>query len=109
LFGLILLFALAQITTFVFKISRNRFYSPFHFAGGFLAALFSFSFVGNYLLALLLTIAIGVLWETYEYLFWKFVLKKKKFKPEREDTIQDIVLDFLGGITAVVILLLNNL
>lgn len=106
LLGLISLFALAQITTFVFKITRNRFYAPFHFAGGLLLAIFFFSLFGSYTFALLATLGTGVLWEVYEYLLWKFVLKKKKFKPERKDTVQDIVLDFLGGVTAVAILLI---
>lgn len=104
-FGLISIFALAQIATFVFKITRNRFYNLFHFAAGILLAIFFFSFFGSYTFALLATLVTGVLWEIYEYLLWKFVLKKKKFKPERKDTVQDIVLDFLGGLTAVVILL----
>ena len=62
LIGLVTLFVLAQIATFVFKISRNRFYTIFHFAGGFLSTLFFFSFVANYAVALFLTVLLGVLW-----------------------------------------------
>ncbi len=105
LLGLILLFALAQIATFAFKITRNRFYSPFHFAGGFLVATYLLSLYGNYTYAILGTIVVGVLWEVYEYFLWK-ILKDDRLKQERRDTIYDIVFDFLGGLTAVVIFLL---
>jgi len=108
LLGLISLFVLAQLATFIFKITRNRFYSLFHFAGGFLVSTLLFRLSGNYLYAIFGTLGIGVLWEIYEYLLWRFVQKDDKFKQERKDTINDIVLDFLGGITAIVIFLLNN-
>lgn len=103
LFGLVILFLLAQIATFKYSITRNRFYAPFHFVGGFLSAIFLFSFTGNYLAAVFGTIGIGVLWEIYEYLLWRFVLKEKRFKQERQDTLNDLVLDFVGGISAVAI------
>ena len=109
LFGLVTLFVLAQIATFVYKITRNRFYAPFHFSGGFLSATLLYSIYGNLLLALLGTVGIGVLWEIYEYLLWRFVLKDDKYKQEKQDTINDIVLDFGGGLTALLIFLLLNL
>lgn len=105
---MITLFALAQIATFIFKITRDRFYAPFHFAGGFLVATLLYSITGNYLYAVLGTLGVGVLWEVYEYLLWRFVLKDDKFKQEKQDTINDVILDFLGGVFVVVFLLLSN-
>ena len=104
LLGLITLFVLAQIATFTFKITRNRFYSPFHFAGGFLVAFLLFSITGNYLYAVFGTLGVGVLWEIYEYLLWILVLKEKRFKQERKDTINDLILDVLGGLSALAVL-----
>jgi len=108
LIGLILLFVLAQIATFVFKITRDHFYRPFHFAGGFLTASLIYSINPNILIVILGTLLVGVLWEVYEYMLWRFILKDDRFKQEREDTIEDIALGFLGGLAAVVIFLLNN-
>ncbi len=107
--GLILLFVLAQVATFKFNIIRNRFYAPFHFAGGFLVATLFYSFTGNYFYAVVGALGVGFLWEVYEYLLWRFVLKEDRFKQEKMDTIADIVLDFAGGLTAAIIffLLLN--
>jgi hypothetical protein len=104
--GLILLFVLAQISTFKFNIIRNRFYAPFHFAGGFLVGTLLFSLTGNYIYTVFGTIGVGFLWEVYEYLLWRFVLKEDRFKQEKMDTIADIVLDFAGGLTAAIIFFL---
>lgn len=101
--GLILLFVLAQISTFKFNIIRNRFYAPFHFAGGFLVSSLLFSLTGNFIYAVFGTLGVGFLWEVYEYLLWRFVLHEDRFRQEKMDTIADVVLDFAGGLTAVII------
>lgn len=104
--GLIVLFVLAQIATFKFNITRSRFYAPFHFAGGFLIGTLLFTISGNFAYSVSGTLAVGLLWEVYEYLLWKFVLKKKRFKQERLDTIEDVIFDFFGGLTASLILII---
>lgn len=106
--GLIALYVLANVSGFVLGIRDDRYYNYFHFAGGLLATLFFFSFVGNYILALMLTVTLGVLWEIYEWLLWKYLLKKKKYKPMRQDTINDLILDTVGGIVTIVILMFLN-
>ncbi len=104
--GLIALFVLAQVSSFKFNITRSRFYAPFHFAGGFLVGTLLFSLSGNFAYAVSGTLAVGLLWEAYEYLLWRFVLKKKRFKQERGDTIEDVILDIFGGLTASLILII---
>jgi len=102
--GLILLYASAQIATFVFKKTDNEFYNYFHFTGGVLVGLFMYSFTNNYLTAFLLTIVIGLLWEVHEWILWKFFYHQKKFKQEKDDTINDLVLDGVGALVALVVL-----
>lgn len=100
LLGLVIIYFLSNLSGFALDIRSNRFYTLFHFAGGFLVALFFFSFLNHYLFVLILTLVTGTLWEVYEWLLWKYVLKKKKFKPERQDTINDIIVDILGAMAA---------
>ena len=107
LLGLAALFSLSQVTAYFFKFTRNSFYSPFHFAGGFMLAFFYFGFLGNYLTVVFLILITGLLWEIYEYLLWKFILKSAKFKPERQDTINDLLLDLMGGVAGLLILYLR--
>ena len=104
LVGLMVLFIGANASNLVFKIRDERYYGVYHFAGGFLMTLFLFSVFGDKWLALALAVVTGLLWEVYEWLLWKYFLKKKKYKPQRQDTINDLFLDFLGGLTAVMIL-----
>lgn len=104
LLGLVIIYILSNICGFVLNIRSNRFFTIFHFAGGLLTALFFFSFFNNYLFVLILTVVTGVFWEVYEWLLWKYVLKKKQFKPERQDTINDIIVDILGAIVALLLL-----
>ncbi len=106
--GLVALYILANISGFVIGIRDERYYRYFHFTGGLLATLFFFGFVGNYILALFLTGVLGVLWEIYEWLLWRYLLKKKKYKPMRKDTINDLILDMVGGIVAIVLLIFTN-
>lgn len=65
-----------------------------------------FSLTGNYIYTVFGTIGVGLLWEVYEYLLWRFVLKEDRFKQEKMDTIVDIILDFAGGLTAAIIFFL---
>lgn len=50
------------------------------------------------------TLIIGISWEIYEWFLWKYVLKKEVFKPKKQDTINDLVLDSLGAITTILFL-----
>ena len=102
--GLGILYVLAQISTFVFDITDNEYYNYFHFTGGVLTGLLMYSFTNNYVSALLLTIVVGGLWEVHEWMLWKFFYHKKKFKQEKDDTINDLVLDSVGALTALVVL-----
>ena len=102
--GLVLLYLLAQISGEIFKIRKNSFYSYFHFVGGGLTYLFWQSLIPNWFYCLLLTGLVGVLWEIYEYVDWRFFRKQKRFKPEDKDTLNDLVMDLLGGLVVVIIL-----
>ena len=102
LLGLIILLIANFISVKVFKIRNNKFYAPFHFLGGLLTMFLFLSLVGRILVALSLTILVGILWEITEWLWWKLVIKKQEYKPGGRDTMNDLILDFLGGITAII-------
>lgn len=101
--GLTTLYLVSNITSLVFGITNNRFYALFHFLGGTLATLLFLSITGGIAVSILLTLLTGIFWEIYEYLLWKYLLKRKKFKPQRQDTINDFFLDFLGAVFAVLL------
>lgn len=103
---LVVLFILAHVSSLLLNLHNNDFFSHFHFVAGFLVTVLFFLLFKNYILALVLTVCIGVIWEFYEWVSWKYFIKKKSFKPERKDTIEDIILDFVGGLLALVILAL---
>lgn len=102
--GLILLYSLSLFTSYKLNISNDNFYAPFHFAGGLLTGMFFFSLTERAPLAVILTIMVGILWEVYEQIVWKLFVKKKKFQPKLPDTINDLVLDFLGSVVAVLLI-----
>lgn len=104
--ALLALFLLSYISSLLLNLHNNDFFSHFHFVAGFLSTILFFLMFKNYFLALLLTVGTGVLWEFYELVSWRYLIKKKSFKPERKDTIEDIILDFTGGLLALVILAL---
>lgn len=101
LIGLAVLYFLSLYTGYKLRIAKDAFYAPFHFLGGVLVGLFFYSLTNRAALSILLTVAIGILWEIYEQIVWKIFVKKKKLQPKRQDTINDLVLDMLGSALAV--------
>lgn len=91
----------AQIANYVFHVDNDNFFAPFHFACGALVAIIIAQILGNYGAAVYLTLVVGLAWEVYEVLLWKFVLKKKKFAPDPIDTRNDLVLDLIGAMLGV--------
>lgn len=104
LIGLIALFLVAQTTTFVFGVRNEKFYAPFHFGAGVFLGIIFFGLLGSPFQTIVLTIFLGILWEIYEEVMWKFFLKKRIFKPQRQDTVNDLFLDFLGSVFGIFIL-----
>lgn len=104
--ALLALFLLSYISSLLLNLHNNDFFSHFHFVAGFLTTVFFFLLFKNYVLALALTVCTGVIWEFYEVVSWRYLIKKKAFKPARKDTVEDIILDFVGGLLALVILAL---
>lgn len=97
------LYVLAYICDLVFKIHTDKFYSPFHLMGGFLVFVFLNSFIQNKAVSLALVIVVGILWEIYEYILWK-LFKGKPFKrPKKKDTTYDLIFDFIGGLTSLIL------
>ena len=97
---LLFLYIAANVCWHLFKIINNNFYKPFHFAGGFFIYVFLESILRNKLLSLFLVIIVGIAWEIYEWLLWKYVFKRKKDKPQKKDTTNDLFMDLAGGVTA---------
>lgn len=103
LIGLIILFISAEVASFVYKIYFDKFYVVFHFVGGSLTYLLFLNLTKNRLLSLGLVLTIGILWEIYEWLLWKFFLRKRQFKPGGKDTKNDLLMDILGALLFYVI------
>lgn len=99
-FALVFLYFLSYISYYLFKIHSNKFYKWFHFAGGYLTYILVNSLMGNWLLSLIAVVLVGIAWEIYEWLLWKYILKRKSEKPQRKDTLDDLFKDFLGGLSA---------
>ncbi|MBI4066871.1 hypothetical protein HY407_00665 [Candidatus Gottesmanbacteria bacterium] len=99
--GLIALVVISHITSFVFHILNDRFYSFFHLAAGILAAVFFYTLTQNFIISIILTFILGITWEIYEWYQWKLILKKKKFKPDPTDTRNDLVIDFIGSLIGI--------
>lgn len=102
---MLLIYVIAEVSSFVFKIYTNSYYSVFHFVGGGLTYLLFLSITRNVILSLVGVLIVGILWEIHELILWKYFLRKRVYKPERKDTRNDIVLDVLGGF--VVYILMN--
>lgn len=102
--GLVSLVIVSHITSFVFHILSDRFYSFFHLAAGILAAFFFYAFTQNYIISVVLTVFLGIAWEVYEWYEWKLILKKKKFQPQPDDTRNDLLVDLLGSLIGVALL-----
>jgi hypothetical protein len=106
--SLILLYLLAYGCYFVFRITSDKFYSPFHFMGGFLTFIFFNRLTHKVLLSLILVVMIGIIWEIYEWLMWKYVSKKFFARPKKKDTTSDLFFDLLGGVLALILTSLIN-
>lgn len=104
--GLVGLVILARITTYLFHIRSDQFYSYFHLTAGILAVFLFYSFTGSYVLSIFLTLLLGIAWEVYEWYEWKLIVKKKKFQPQPDDTRNDLVVDFVGSLFGVAALAL---
>jgi hypothetical protein len=101
-----MVYVMAEVSNFVFKIYSNNYYSVFHFVGGALTYLLLLSITQNSILSLVGVLIVGILWEIHEWLLWKYFLKKGIYKPEREDTMNDIIFDVLGGIVVYILILI---
>lgn len=66
--------------------------------------IFINSLVKNWLLSLSGVIIVGILWEIYEWIFWKHISRRKRDKPQKKDTTDDLFMDFLGGLSAFVLI-----
>lgn len=98
---LIILYIGAKISTVVFKIYNDAFYSPFHFAAGVATSMFFWSLTQNIIISIVGTIIIGLLWEVWERIEWKYFLKDKRLKPKKMDTIYDLFYDTLGAVITI--------
>ncbi len=107
LIGLIALYLISLYFGYVRHITNDNFYAPFHFIGGILTGLFFFSLTHNVAFSLVGTLMTGLLWEVYEQIVWKVFVKKKKFRPGRQDTFNDLCLDVLGSLLAVLLVRLD--
>lgn len=105
LLGIASTYLLSLLCGYVFKIQNDLFYAPFHFTGGLLFGVLFFALTGNAFFTVILTFIIGLLWELYEQIIWKFLVKKKKLRPGKQDTINDLILDTLGSVVAVFLVL----
>jgi len=63
--------------------------------------LFLNNFINNSILGVLFVFIVGVLWEIYEWLRYRYFFKEKIYKPEKIDTINDLILDTLGAIVGI--------
>jgi VanZ family protein len=99
--GMVGLYLLSNYTGYVLHIAKDGFYAPFHFLGGALTGIFVFSLTNEPFLSVMITLMIGVLWEAYEQVFWRLFIKKKKYRPGYQDTINDLILDVVGAVVAV--------
>lgn len=88
-----------------------------HFSGGFFTAMFMAHYLKNHLLpeekiknALIVigaTVFVGVIWEFAEYIanqtltepIYKYLGIKAYFMGDLKDTVMDLLLDILGGLT----------
>lgn len=105
--GLIFLVIVSYITAFAFDVLNDRFYSVFHLAAGILATFFFYSFTQNHILSIILTMVVGIAWEIFEWYQWKWILKKKKYQPQADDTRNDLGVDFVGSLIGVMLLSLQ--
>jgi hypothetical protein len=94
------LYIAALISTYIFKIYSNKYYSVYHFVGGGLTYLLILGITKSSLISLAGVLVVGIVWEIHEWILWKYFLKKRVYKPEKKDTRNDLIFDILGAITA---------
>lgn len=78
-----------------------------HFSGGFLVAVFWTAFVSSGTLIIVLTLWVGAIWETCEYLYGIYKFKKygaAKYITKTADTLEDLFFNTLGAAIWVLIL-----
>lgn len=101
--ALVFVFVLSYTCGWAFKIRSDKFYRPFHFTGGFLTYVLADSLSFNQITGLILVIFVGIAWEIYEWVFWKYLSKRKIDKPRKKDTTDDLIMDFVGGLSALIL------
>lgn len=92
-----------------FGFRHYWFFETLHFLSGFFLAMFLTNFADSKILIFAGIAVVSFLWETAEYLLWKipklsagfkktFSLKKNmNIQPKWQDTILDIILNFIGA------------
>lgn len=78
-----------------------------HFLGGFFVGMFWLELTKLSLLAISLTLLVGVIWEMGEYFLGIRKFKKsgtRKYMIKTKDTIEDLIFDILGAIVWILII-----
>ena len=108
LLGLIIIFT-ANIVfgiRYGFGFRHYWFFELLHFLGGFFGAMFLVNFVSSYVLIFAGLIIVTILWESAEYVIYKFPIIFKYMKRrfpllkrsyEWKDTALDVFLNFSGA------------
>jgi|WetSurSiteA1Bulk_404760.scaffolds.fasta_scaffold00244_13 VanZ family protein len=109
LIGLALVFLISEICGRVFNIKKDAYYAHFHFVGGLLTCLLFFALTKDKIMAVVLTLVTGVLWEIYEYFRYTYLPKRITIKLTRKDTRNDLLLDLLGALLGMAVLYLLRL
>lgn len=101
--ALFVIFIAGEFCGYVLKIYSDRFFSWFHFTGGFFLYLFCFSLIKDVFTSIILVITIGTLWELHEWILYYTILKRNKhYRPD--DSLADLFFDVLGAAGALVII-----
>jgi len=102
-FALLFVFILSYTCDWVFKIRSDKFYRLFHFAGGFLIYILADSLSIGKIAGLIFVVLVGIAWEIYEWAFWKYISKTNIDRPKKKDTTNDLIMDFVGGLSALIL------
>ena len=101
--ALVFVFVLSQICGYIFNIRADKFYKSFHFTGGFLTYILGDSLSLNKIAGLIFVVFVGIAWEIYEWALWKYLSKKNIDRPRKKDTTNDLTMDFVGGLSALIL------